>query len=42
MSKAKDKKWHKEVKGLTKQFEAGEISGFEFDWRFRELSDKYQ
>ena len=30
-------KWEKEVKELTDKFEKGEISGVEFDKRFREL-----
>ena len=41
LTEIQEKKFDKEVKKLTKRFEMGEILGFEFDRKFRKLSDKY-
>ena len=36
-----EKKFDEEVKKLTVLFNNGDINGFEFDRKFRKLSDKY-
>ena len=40
-TKSMESKFDKEAKELTEKFERGEISGVEFDKRFKKLSDKY-